>query len=286
MEDSNRQATTKETTQEAKKEAKKFPPLPQLYFSKIIRAIVEFELIEEGDKILVGLSGGKDSILLLYALATMRSRLKKSFELRAFTVDPLFSPNFQSGIDRLRKLCRDLDVPYDSRAVDIAGTIASQGDKDRCFTCAFFRRGAVNRFAKETGCNKVAYAHHHDDAVETLLMGLFSSGQLATFLPKTFLDKSSLTVIRPLIYLREKEIADAVSLHGVEPVKSPCPYDGHTRRQEIKELIARLTQDDPLLYDHLGAALRQSAVGDLWPRAKTRQEMYATYQEYVKGQKG
>lgn len=269
-----------------RREAKKFPPLPRLYFSKIMRAIVEFELIQDGDKILIGLSGGKDSLLLLYALATMRSRLKKSFALRAFTVNPMFSPDFQPGLDRLRKFCRRLDVPYDSREVDIAGRIAAQGDKDRCFTCAFFRRGAVNRFALETGCNKVAYAHHHDDAVETLLMGLFSSGQISTFLPKTFLDKTSLTVIRPLIYLREKEITGAVSIHGIAPVKSPCPYDGHTKRQEIKELISRLTREDPLLYDHLGAALRQSAIGDLWPRAKTRPEMYDTYQEYVKGQKG
>lgn len=265
---------------------KKLRPLPQLYFSKIMRAIVEFELIEDGDKILVGLSGGKDSILLLYALATMRSRLKKTFELRAFTVNPLFSPDFPTGIGRLAELCRRLDVPYESRDVDIAGTIAAQGDKDRCFTCAFFRRGAVNRYAVETGCNKVAYAHHHDDAVETLLMGLLSSGQISTFLPKTFLDKSGITVIRPLIYLREQEIIDAIPIHGITPVKSPCPYDGHTRRQETKELIARLTADDPLLYDHLGAALRESAVGDLWPKAKTRQEMYSTYQSYVKGQKG
>ena len=267
-------------------EIKKLRPLPQLYFSKIMRAIVEFQLIEDGDRILVGLSGGKDSILLLYALATMRSRLKKSFELRAFTVNPRFSSDFHTGLDRLAELCRSLDVPYDSREVDIAGTIAAQGDKDRCFTCAFFRRGAVNRYAQETGCNKVAYAHHHDDAVETLLMGLLSSGQISTFLPKTFLDKSGVTVIRPLIYLREQEIIDAIPIHGFAPVKSPCPYDGHTKRQEIKELIARLTADDPLLYDHLGAALRQSAIGDLWPKAKTRQEMYSTYQEYVKGQKG
>lgn len=269
-----------------RREAKKFPPLPRLYFSKIMRAIVEFELIEDGDKILIGLSGGKDSLLLLYALAAMRSRLKKNFELRAFTVNPMFSPDFQPGLDRLKELCRRLDIPYDSREVNIAGRIAAQGDKDRCFTCAFFRRGAVNRFALETGCNKVAYAHHHDDAVETLLMGLFSSGQISTFLPKTFLDKTGLTVIRPLIYLREKETADAVSIHGIAPVKSPCPYDGHTKRQAVKELIARLTREDPLLYDHLGAALRKSAIGDLWPRAKTRPEMYATYQNYVKGQKG
>ncbi|MDO4203790.1 MAG: tRNA 2-thiocytidine biosynthesis TtcA family protein [Selenomonadaceae bacterium] len=267
-------------------EIKKLRPLPQLYFSKIMRAIVEFQLIEDGDRILVGLSGGKDSILLLYALATMRSRLKKNFELRAFTVNPQFSPDFQKGLDAMADLCRRLDVPYASREVDIAGTIAAQGDKDRCFTCAFFRRGAVNRYAKETGCSKVAYAHHHDDAVETLMMGLLSSGQISTFLPKTYLDKSDITVIRPLIYLREQEIIDALPIHGITPVKSPCPYDGHTKRQEIKELIARLTADDPLLYDRLGAALRESAVGDLWPRAKTRQEMYSTYQEYVKGQKG
>ncbi len=255
--------------------------LPQIYFSKILRAIVEFELIADGDHILIGLSGGKDSILLTYALAIMRERLKKDFTLRAFTVNPLFSEHFDT--DRLREFCASLAIPYEVRNVDIAGAIAAQEGKDPCFTCAFFRRGAVNRYALEQGCNKIAYAHHHDDAVETFLMSLLYSGQVHTFTPKTYLDRTGLTVIRPLIYLREQETIDAIKYHGFTPVPSPCPMDGHTIRQETKERIARLSAENPLFYDHLAAAMRQSAIGELWPAAKTRDEMKETYYSYMYG---
>ena len=143
-----------------------------------------------------------------------------------------------------------------------------------------FRRGAVNRYAMEHGVNKIAYAHHHDDAVETFLMSLLYSGQLHTFTPVTYLDRTKLTVIRPLVYFRESELIDAIKIHGFDPVKSPCPHDGHTVRQDVKELIARLEPEIPDLYDHLGAAMRKGALGELWPAAKTRAEMRQTYFAY------
>jgi tRNA(Ile)-lysidine synthase TilS/MesJ len=164
--------------------------------------------------------------------------------------------------------------------VDIAGTIATTPDKNPCYTCAFFRRGAVNRYAMEHDVNKIAYAHHHDDAVETFLMSLLYSGQLHTFTPVTYLDRTKLTVIRPLVYFREAELIDAINIHGFDPVKSPCPHDGHTVRQDVKELIARLEPEIPDLYDHLGAAMRKGALGELWPAAKTRAEMRQTYFAY------
>ena len=255
--------------------------LPQIYFSKILRAIVEFDLIDNGDRILIGLSGGKDSVLLTYALAIMRERLKKKFTLRAFTVDPQFNDSFDTA--RLQAFCESLDIPYETRPVDIAGAIEAQKGKDPCFTCAFFRRGAVNRYALEQGCNKIAYAHHHDDAVETFLMSLLYSGQLHTFTPKTYLDRTGLTVIRPLVYLREQETIAAIPYHGFKPVPSPCPFDGHTIRQTIKEKIARLSKENPLIYDHLAAAMRQSSLGELWPAAKTRPEMAQSYYSYMYG---
>ena len=178
---------------------------------------------------------------------------------------------------------KELNIPFSSHAVDIAGTIAAQDGKDPCFTCAYFRRGAVNRFAKEHGCNKVAYAHHNDDAVETLLMGLLYSGQIHTFTPSTYLDKSDLTVIRPLVYFREQEITDAIQYHGFQPVKSPCPIDGHTIRQKVKDLIKELSIDNPQLYPHLASAMRENAVGELWPPAKNRKEMQKAYYEYMYG---
>ena len=115
-------------------------------------------------------------------------------------------------------------------------------------------------------------------------MSLFYSGQLQTFTPKTYLDRSDLTVIRPLVYFREQELRDAVSIHGFAPVRSPCPLDGHTVRQTVKELIASLGKDNPLLYDHLAAGMRQSALGELWPASKNRSEMKETYFSYMYGQ--
>ena len=253
--------------------------LPQAYFSKLMRAVVEFDLIADGDHILIGLSGGKDSLFLAYGLAVLRERLRKEFQLSALTIDPMFQADFDIG--RLEAFCADLGIPHAFHKVDIAGAIRSQGGKKACFTCSYFRRGAVNRYAVEHGMNKVAYAHHLDDAVETFLMSILCSGQLATFLPKTELDRTGITVIRPLVYFREREMEEAVACHGCSPVKSPCPIDGKTQRQWAKELIASLGEEQKDLFAHLAAAMRWSAMGDLWPAAKTRDEMRDTYFKYM-----
>lgn len=253
--------------------------LPQSYFSRLMRAIVEFNLIEENDKILIGLSGGKDSIFLTYALAAMRQKLKKNFSLAAITIDPMFTAQFDTT--RIRNFCEQLAIPFTSRTVDIAGTIRAQNGKDPCFTCAFFRRGAINRFALENGFNKIAYAHHNDDAVETFLMSLLYSGQLRTFLPRTYLDRTALTVIRPLVYFREAELKDTTSLHGFAPVDSPCPLNGKTKRQEIKELIARLSVNNTSLYANLAAGMRENAVIELWPSTLNRQQLKEKYGAYM-----
>ena len=257
--------------------------LPQLFFSKLMRAVVEFDMIQDGDNILIGISGGKDSIFLTYALAMLKKRLKKDFTLRGLTINPMFTEDFDTS--DVAAFCKELDIPYDTIPVDIAGTIKNQDGKDPCFTCAFFRRGAMNRYAKEHGCNKIAYAHHNDDAVETFLMGLLYSGQVHTFTPVTYLDRMDLTVIRPLIYFREDETRDSVKYHGFTPVPSPCPMDGHTVRQTVKELIASLEKDIPSLYPHLAAAMRTGALGELWPAEKSRAEMKDTYYEYMYGKK-
>ena len=164
-----------------------------------MRAITEFELIQDNDRIMIGVSGGKDSIFLAYAMAMMRQRIKKKFELMAVTVNPMFSDSFD--LAPIKDFMQRLDIPHHSFDVDIKGAIDAQGGKDPCYTCAFFRRGAVNRYAKEQGCNKVAYAHHNDDAVETLFMGLLYSGQVHTFTPSTYLDKTDITVILSLIHI-------------------------------------------------------------------------------------
>ncbi|MBR1858344.1 MAG: tRNA 2-thiocytidine biosynthesis protein TtcA [Selenomonadaceae bacterium] len=253
--------------------------LPKHLFSKLVRAVVEFELISAGDKILIGVSGGKDSLFLTYALALLRQRFKIKFELAALTINPLFNNNF--NVDSVTSFCKSLDIEHTVQEVDIAGVIASQQNKKPCFTCAYFRRAAVNRYANEIGANKVAYAHHHDDAVETFLMSLLSSGQINTFMPKTYLDRSNITVIRPLVYFREKEIIDFVRESNFNVVKSPCPIDGKTNRQTTKELIASLNKQFPGVFDHLSSAIRQNAVHELWQPPKTTAQMRETYFNYL-----
>ena len=251
--------------------------LPQIIFSKIFRAVVEFELIDDGDKILIGVSGGKDSLLLTYALACLKRRTKKNFTLAALTIDPQFTDDFAEKISRVKKFCNDLDIEHEVHRVNIAELIREQSNKSPCYTCAYFRRAAVNRRAVEIGANKVAYAHHLDDAVETFFMSLLSSGQLTTFQPKTFLDRTNITVIRPLVYLRESEIENFSLERGLDVLKSPCPFDGNTNRQRVKNLIVELEKTFPDLFSHLAAAMRKDSIGELWDAPKTREQMRQTY---------
>lgn len=253
--------------------------LPQTYFNRVMRAIIEFDLLTAGDRILIGLSGGKDSVFMTYALAALRDRLPHDLQLAALTIDPLFSDDFP--VQRLADFCASLKIDFHCHHVDIAAIIEQQNGKDPCFSCAFFRRGAINRFAKEHGYNKIAYAHHHDDAVETFFMNLLYSGQLKTFLPKTYLSRMELTVIRPLIYFRESELRAAQTLHQFLPVDSPCPYDGHTKRQTVKELIDRLNADNTALYSHLASAMHSNSVSELWPPELNRAAMKKKYHHFM-----
>ena len=255
--------------------------LPKQIFSKLMRAVVEFEMIQDNDKILIGLSGGKDSLLLAYSLATLKQRTKKNFELSAVTINPNFDKNFLANAENLKKFCADLNISYQIHDVDIFSAIQNCPNKSPCFTCAYFRRAAINRIANEIGANKVAYAHHLDDAVETFFMSLLSSGQLTTFTPKTFLSRTNITVIRPLVYLREFQIESFVKKNNFGVVKSPCPIDGKTNRQNIKNLIAELSKNFPDLFEHLAAAMRESSIGELWDAPKSLAEMRQTYFSYV-----
>lgn len=254
--------------------------IPQHYLSRIWRAIVEFDLLSDNDSVLIGLSGGKDSMFLTYALSVIQKHAPFKFKLAAFTVDPLFTNDF--NIDYLNKFCSSLGIPFYTEKVDIAGIINNNNSKDHCFTCAFFRRGAVNGFAEKNGFNKVALAHHHDDAVETFLMGILYSGQLKTFLPKTYLDRTKITVIRPLVYFRERELVLTPKLHGFTPLKSPCPFDGHTKRQEIKEMIHQFENTDSAFYMHLSAAMRASKSTELWPAEPPRDELIMKHKNFWK----
>lgn len=254
--------------------------LPQQYFGRLWRAIIEFDMIAENDRILIGLSGGKDSVFLTYALSIMRDHSPRKFELAAITLDPMFSTNFDTTV--LAEFCASLNVPFHTFQVDIAGIIAKNDGKDPCFSCSFFRRGAINKFARENSFNKIAYAHHHDDAVETFLMSILYSGQIKTFLPKTYLDRTDLTVIRPLIYFRERELRASIKYHGFTPLRSPCPIDGQTKRQEIKDMISSFERQNPMLYSHLSSAMRQEAIIELWPSELPRDVMQKKHFDFWK----
>ena len=250
---------------------------PQVIFSKIIRALVEFELIDDGDKILIGVSGGKDSLFLAYALETIRRRMKKNFSLIALTINPKFTNDFGEKISAIKKFCNELGIEHTTHEANIAKLIQEQNDKSPCYTCSYFRRAVMNRLANELGANKVAYAHHLDDAVETFFMSLLSSGQLTTFKPKTFLDRTNITVIRPLVYVRESEIKKFVAKNNFDVLKSPCPFDGVTNRQQVKNLIVELEKTFPDLFNHLAAAIRKDSIGELWDAPKTREQMRENY---------
>lgn len=251
-------------------------------WSRVWRAVIEFDLIEEGDRILIGLSGGKDSLFLCRALAEILKYSPRLFSLSAFTLDTRFSENFPLSV--LNTFCDSLGISFDSSELDVGKAIDSTGSKDPCATCAYFRRGALNRIARERGFNKLALAHHHDDAVETFLLSLFYSGRLHTFLPRTPQERAGVTVIRPLVYFREREIIEACSILNLNPVKNDCPHNGKTKRQEIKEMIREKETADPDFYHRMSSAMRLGKDCELWPPEPTRYQLRGKYLEFRKKQ--
>lgn len=212
------------------------------------KAIDEYGMIEENDKIAIGISGGKDSLTLLYALAHLRYFYPKKFEIIAVTVDLGFQ---NLNLEKIQELCDQLKVEYHVIKTDIADIVFNvRGETNPCSLCAKMRKGALNDKVKELGCNKVAYAHHKDDLIETMMMSLIFEGRLHTFSPVTFLDRSGLTLIRPLMFLYEGDVKGFVEANDLPVVKSPCPVDGTTKREYAKELVNRLN------YEHPGAKAR------------------------------
>lgn len=238
--------------------------LPGTLTRKLLKAIREFDLIRPGDRVLVGFSGGKDSSFLLYALAAFQKSNLIPFSLGALTIDLGFETPLNPG--PLERFCGDLGVPFRLVKTEIAKYAFGENNPEGpCATCSFLRRGTMNRIAREDGYNVIALAHHHDDAVETFLMSVIFSGQIKTFLPRTELDRSGLAVIRPLVYFRETELKKTVQLTNFQPVSSPCPADGLTKRAETKELIRKLCRHDKRVFNNLAAVIREGRPMELWP---------------------
>ena len=215
----------------------------QKLYSYSRQCIQQFDLIQEGDRITLGISGGKDSLALLYAMAGLKKIYPKKFEIIAVTADLGFGSFDMSAVENL---CRELEVEYHLLKTDIATILKEKVKKGTyCAMCAKLRKGAINNFAKEHGCNKVAYAHHQDDIVETMLLSLIYEGQFYTFGPKTYYKEADITVIRPLINIPESDMKGFRNKYSLPCVKNPCPHDGTTRRQYVKDLVAKINKDNP-----------------------------------------
>lgn len=215
----------------------------QQVMSYVRRAVDDYHMIEEGDKIAIGISGGKDSLTLLYALNGLKRFYPKKFEIHAVTVDLGFK---NLDLTKIEKLCQDLGVAYTIVKTDIADIIFEQRkESNPCSLCAKMRKGALNDAIKAAGCNKVAYAHHKDDVVETMLLSLIYEGRFHTFSPVTFLDRTNLHVIRPLMYMDEADVIGFVNKNNVPVVKSPCPADGYTKREYVHNLLKQLNAENP-----------------------------------------
>nr|WP_296483370.1 ATP-binding protein [uncultured Acetatifactor sp.] len=218
------------------------------------RAVDDYQMIAQGDRIAVGISGGKDSLTLLYALHGLKRFYPKHFEIHAVTVDLGFQ---NLDLSRIAELCRELEVEYTIVKTDIAQIIfEDRKEENPCSLCAKMRKGALNQAMKEVGCNKIAYAHHKDDVVETMLMSLIYEGRFHTFSPVTYLDRTELTVIRPLMYMDEADVIGFVRKYNVPVVKSPCPADGYTRREYVKQLLRQLNQENPGVKERMFTAIQ------------------------------
>lgn len=247
--------------------------LSRSHSRRLYRALVEFQMISEGDRILVGFSGGKDSAFLLYALSAIREYSPVNFQIAAATVDLGF-PSGDLINETMKTFVSELDIRHFVKKSNIAKVAFNpERKKNPCAICSHLRRGSLNSIAVENGFNKVALAHHQDDAVETFLMSILYSGQIHVFRPVTYLDRRELTVIRPLVYFREPEIQAAVRRIGYDPPDNPCPAQDKTQRLAVKELIRNLSRENPMVYTNLFKALHFSAVGELWPPTAAKEEM-------------
>ena len=226
------------------------------------KAVDEYQMIEDGDHIAVGISGGKDSLTLLYALHGLKRFYPKKFELSAITVNLGYE---KFDVAPLRALCEELGVPYKVVDTDIAHILFEERkESNPCSLCAKMRKGALNDAVKEMGCNKVAYAHHKDDIIETMLLSLLFEGRFHSFSPKTYLDRMDLTVIRPMMYVDEIDVIGFQHKYNLPVAKSRCPIDGFTKREYAKDLVKQLNHEHPGARNRMFTAILNGNI-DGWP---------------------
>lgn len=228
----------------------------QKILSHMRKAIEKYKMIEEGDKIAICLSGGKDSITMLQAFRALQRFYPKKFEIIAISVNPGFE---FFDIELLNKICNEIEVPLfieKSNAKEIVFDIRKE--KNPCSLCANLRRGVINSIAIREGCNKIALGHNQDDVLETFLLNLLYTGNIGTFSPVSYMDRSKITLIRPLIYTPEKEIRRFVRKNDITVMSKVCPMDGTSKREDMKQLIFTLTKNIPMVRANLFGAIQRN----------------------------
>lgn len=227
--------------------------------SKIRKAIEDYDMIEEGDRIAVGLSGGKDSVTLLMALNNLRHFYPKKFEVVAITIDPggnIFDTK------PLEELCEKLGIEYIIEKTNIKEVVFDvRKEKNPCSLCANLRRGIINSVALREGCNKIALGHNLDDVIETFIMNLKYAGNISTFSPKSYMDRSGITMIRPLILLTEKDTNHFVKKYNKQVMPKVCPMDENTKREDIKAEIFAWQKEIPTIKANLFGAISRNIDG-------------------------
>ena len=230
----------------------------QKLYSYTRQAINDFQLIQDGDKIAIGVSGGKDSLALLYALSGLKKFIPENIELVAITID-LGYDNFDTK--EIQKLCEKLEIEFHLVKTQIAQILKAKiQNGSYCSLCAKMRKGALTDFAKQIGCNKIAYAHHKDDFIETMLLSLFYEGQFFSFPPIKYFEDVDITVIRPMIYIPEKDIIGFQNKMKFDSVKNPCPFDKNTKRESVKKLLQQIQKENPNVKEKMFNAILKGKI--------------------------
>ena len=222
------------------------------------KAIDNYNMIEDGDKIAVALSGGKDSISMLMGFKNLQRFYPKKFEIIAITINPGFEG---FDVDLLKNLCDNLDVPLiveNGHMQEIVFDI--RNEKNPCSLCANIRRGMLNSIAIREGCNKIAVGHNEDDVLETFLMNLFYAGSINTFAPISYMDRSKITLIRPLIYAPEKYIRSFIKRNNIQVMPKACPMDGYSTREDMKKFLFEMQQNIPHIRANLYGAIKRGNI--------------------------
>lgn len=226
----------------------------------IRKACQEFDLIQDGDRIAVGVSGGKDSLVLLAGLAKMRRFSEFHYDVVAVTLDPGFN-GVPNNYEAVAEFCEELGVEFKLVHTNIGEIVFDiRKEENPCSLCAKMRRGALHDAALEAGCNKIALGHHKDDVIETFIMNLFREGRVGCFAPKTYLSRKDITMIRPLVFAPEQQVISCCNRNNFKVVKSICPADKTTVRQQTKEFLAEMEAKDKGFKLRMFTALRKSGV--------------------------